>query len=371
MLAAIRCLDGAGYEVTATAGSRLAPGLWSRACAGRRIVTAAGASPDQFTAGLLALARAEPHDGLLAGTDIALYALSRERDRFAPYVELGLPEHAVVQAALNRSSFADHAARVGLAPPPERICEDPDEALRAARSFGFPLFVKAVETVTEHRGRLIRHPSVRAHDQPALQDAQRRLGTCIVQRPSEGAVISFGGVSTEDGLLASVVSRYWRTWPVRAGSACFSETLATPPRLAAQVESLVMAIGWRGLFELELIRGPDGTMQAIDFNPRPYGSMTLATAAGVPLAALWSAWLLGERPRPVTTRPGVRYRWEDADARQVLWQLRRRNVRGAVAACVPRRRVTHAFVRLSDPLPLAARVLESVQRRHPASPQQL
>jgi predicted ATP-grasp superfamily ATP-dependent carboligase len=362
MLAAIRCLDGAGYEVTATAGSRLAPGLWSRACSSRRIIPGAELSPDDFSTGLLELARSDPHDVLIPGTDLTLYVVSRDRDRFAPHVKLGLPDHAVVRNALNRASFSAHATQVGLAPPPERVCDDPEEALQAARAFGFPVFVKAVHTVVERAGQLLRHPSARAFDEASLRAAQRRTGTCLVQRPSEGTVISFGGVCTEDGLLASVLSRYWRTWPAQAGSACFSETVPSPPALVAQVEALVMAIGWRGLFEVELIRRPDGVVQAIDFNPRPYGSMTLATAAGVPLAALWSAWLLGESPRPATARPGVRYRWEDADGRQILWLLRNGKIRAGIAAGRPRRGVAHAFVRLRDPLPMGARLLDSLHR---------
>jgi len=364
VLAAIRCLHAAGYEVTATAGSRLAPGLWSRACSSRRIIPGAAVSAEDFSSRLLTLVRSDPHDVLLAGTDLTLYVISRDRDRFAPHVTLGLPDHAVVRDALNRASFSAHATRVGLAPPPERVCNGPEEAVRAAEEFGFPVFVKAVHTVVERDGRLVRHPSAPAFDEASLRAAQGRTGTCLVQRLSEGNVISFGGVCTQDGLLASVVSRYWRTWPVQAGSASFSETVPSPPALVEQVEALLMAIGWRGLFEVELIQRPDGAVQAIDFNPRPYGSMTLATAAGVPLAALWSAWLLGESPRPATARPGVRYRWEDADGRQILWQLRNGKIRAAIGAGLPRRGVVHAFGRVRDPLPLLARVLDSLDRSY-------
>ena len=56
MLAAIRCLNEAGYEVTATAGSRLAPGLWSRACSSRQIIPGAALSAEDFTNRLVELA---------------------------------------------------------------------------------------------------------------------------------------------------------------------------------------------------------------------------------------------------------------------------------------------------------------------------
>ncbi len=358
VLAAIRCLAASGYEVTATAAGRVSPGLWSRGCASRALIPPAISDPRGFVGGLVEIVRSRPHAVLIPGTDASLYAISKDRLRLEADVRLGLPEHSVVETCLNRAAFADRAAEVGLAPPAQRVCETFDDALEAARDFGWPLFVKAVRTVTERDGTLVRHPSDPARDEASLLAAQRRMGACIVQRPVTGSVLSFGGVATDGGLLASVVSRYVRTWPVSAGNACFSETIASPPGLTAAIEALTMALGWRGVFEIELIRQPGGALHAIDFNPRPYGSMTLGTAAGAPLSSLWSRWLLGERPRPVTARPGFRYRWEDGDIRHSLWQASHLAPRQSLAALVPGTRVTHAFGRADDPLPLAARALQ-------------
>jgi predicted ATP-grasp superfamily ATP-dependent carboligase len=128
--------------------------------------------------------------------------------------------------------------------------------------------------------------------------------------------------------------------------------------LHERVEALVAGIGWRGLFQLQLIEGTDGVPRAIDFNPRLFGSMSIATAAGAPLAALWCDWLLGREPAAVTGRAGVHYRMDDMDLRHALWLARERQLPAAARALLPRRGTTHAYFAARDPLPLVLRAVE-------------
>jgi predicted ATP-grasp superfamily ATP-dependent carboligase len=139
---------------------------------------------------------------------------------------------------------------------------------------------------------------------------------------------------------------------------CFSETIPRPPGLVERVEALTTELGWEGMFELELMEHPNGSFGAIDFNPRAYGSLALAVAAGVPLPALWCSWVLGERVEPMQARPGVRYRWEDADLRYLRWQLWARDLDRALRVMRPHRGVVHAYFRFSDPAPSLARMIE-------------
>jgi predicted ATP-grasp superfamily ATP-dependent carboligase len=182
----------------------------------------------------------------------------------------------------------------------------------------------------------------------------------------DGSVAAFLGVATDDGLLGMVLNRYLRTWPPVAGMASFSETATVPPWLAERVRSLVDRLGWRGIFQLQMIEDGDGHMWPIDFNPRLFGSLGIARAAGVPLSSLWCRWLLGERPAPVVNRPGATYRWEQGDARNIVWQLRNGDVRAALAALRPRPGTTHPYFQAGDPLVFVAQCgeLVAVRLRH-------
>jgi hypothetical protein len=127
----------------------------------------------------------------------------------------------------------------------------------------------------------------------------------LVQQLASGRTLSFGGVSAGGRLIAVAVSEYRRTWPPRAGNVSFSITIEPPPGLEHAVEVLLRELGWEGMFELELIEDDQGTMTPIDLNPRPYGSMALAIAAGANLPAVWCDWVLGREHRvaPVAPRP--------------------------------------------------------------------
>jgi predicted ATP-grasp superfamily ATP-dependent carboligase len=363
VLATLRCLSQAGYEVTAVACTRAAPGFWSRASSARRL----GPDPRDDLAGfvesLQQILRERRHDVVLPGTDAALLAISRHREGLARYARLGLPGKQIVEGALDRERLGEAASSAGLARPDERVCANLEEALEAAARFGYPLLAKPIQTVVERQGGADRRASVLARNERALASVVRSFGGCIVQRRLRGSVISFAGVATETGLLGFVVSRYARTWPPDAGNVCFSETVAAPPGLADRVEALVARLQWVGLFELELIEAADGRFAAIDFNPRAYGSMSLAVAAGVPLPALWCGWLFGERGRPrCTPRLGVRYRWGEADLSNAVWRLRGGAELTALGSLRPHKGVVHPYFQRADPVPAAARAVQLIHK---------
>jgi predicted ATP-grasp superfamily ATP-dependent carboligase len=365
MLAACRSLQRAGYDVGAASSTRLAPAQWSRACRWRERVVDPRRDASGFVAQLRVALTRRPYATLIAGSDSALLAISRERERLSDLTTLGLPAHAIVERALSRTQLARATAAVGLTAIDSIRCAGADEALAAARSLGFPVVLKSIDAALGDaktvsgapKGRLVHSEAELRHEAGDFHDG------LLVQPVVRGEPISFAGVVAGGRLRAVAVARYLRMWPVAGGSVTFAETIPVAPALERQVGALLAEIGWEGIFELELIgtRAREAAdFVPIDLNPRPYGSMALATAAGAPLAAVWCDWLLrgadGVGDRPVRARAGVRYRWEDGDLRHLAWQLRHRDLRAALQPLRPYRAVAHAHFRRGDPLPLGARV---------------
>ncbi len=140
------------------------------------------------------------------------------------------------------------------------------------------------------------HTSSLVGDDASLAALLPGYGTpCLIQRREDGAVC-FSGVAADGRLLAYGVSRYGRTWPPEGGAVSFAQTIPPPAGLARRVEDLLAALGWQGVFELELIQNRTG-FAAIDFNPRLFGSLELITRAGAPLAPLGAirSWVRGRR----------------------------------------------------------------------------
>jgi predicted ATP-grasp superfamily ATP-dependent carboligase len=357
VLAATRGLGRQGFRVTAVTGRRPAVAQWSRWCDRGGRVTDPHIDPERFVVDLERLLRATRHAITIPGGEAALLAISAQRDRLEPLTRLGLPPHDVVRSCLDKLSVNSVAADVGLAPPPSIPCTDLLAAEAAATHLGFPLMVKPARSEIPADSGSHHQPSMLVTSPSELPAAVGKAGPSFaIQRfEPDTRTISFAGVATRTGLLATAVSLYERTWPPQAGSAAASVSASPPPGLVAPVEALLSRLGWEGIFELELLRYPDGHFAAIDFNPRVYGSMTLAIDAGANLPAVWCRHLLGLPASRATARPGVRYRWEEGEARTIGWLLARRrysDLAHILRAAPPE---VYAHVRLSDPVPSLVR----------------
>lgn len=356
--AACESLSRAGYRVGAASSERPAPGRWSHFCDKRFDVPDPRLDSRGFAQALAEIGDRQRFAALMPGSDAALLAISSHRELFPATIELGLPPREVVDACVSKASLAQSAA-AGLAVPETLACADRDEALGAAAQLGYPVLLKHRRMMISEDGSIRQRGSVLAADEAALEERLPELGyPCLLQRWARGPLYSIGGVFAAGRFLGLAASRYVRTWPPDAGSVSFSETLKAPAPLLDRVGALVSAVRWEGIFELELIETASGEFAAIDFNPRLYGSLALAIDAGASLPAIWCDWLLRQRSARRTARPGVCYRWTDADVRHVPVLLRCRRLAAAAAVLRPRRKTAHPYLRRRDPAPAVARLTQ-------------
>jgi len=359
MVATCRGLVQGGYEVSAGATARPAAGHWSRCPSERPRLPDPVRDSFAFVDALAEIVRDNSQSILIPGGDASLLAVSANRAKLEPYVQTGLPPHEVVQRSVDKLALLEAAADAGL-PCPETIpCSGLEQARAVAREFGYPVLLKPKTTVFPLGASMQQIQSAAVADEEALE---RRFGNfgdpCLVQRSEQGPIVSCSGVIAGGELLGFATSRYRRTYPPDGGPVSFSETVNPPEGLRSKVESLMSGLGWQGVFEVELVQRGERSFSTIDLNPRVFGSLWLVINAGAPLPVIWCDWLLGRHASPtVTARAGMRYRWEDADARHLIWQLRRGRLRAAAAVIRPRRRVVHAYFWLRDPGPLLARLL--------------
>jgi predicted ATP-grasp superfamily ATP-dependent carboligase len=350
--------------VDSLATSRPAAAHWSRFSDGRLTATDPRTDPDRFTSELSEIVRGTRYRLLVTGSDASLLAISRHRERLEPFVELGLPPADVVERCVSKPALARAAVEVGLGSPETELCADEGEARAAAHRFGYPVVLKPQSTIVGRNGDVRQRPSSLVRDEASLVPLLPEYGIpCLIQRREAGPVLSFSGVAADGRLLAHGVSQYGRTWPPEGGAVSFAETIRPPDDLRQRVEDLLAALGWQGVFELEVIRREDSGFAAIDFNPRLFGSLELITRAGAPLTAAWCDWVLGRGRIEGEARPGYHYRWEDAELRNLWRRLRSGQIRSALTVLRPRRRMTRSFFRANDPAPLLARVLLLLDHR--------
>ena len=357
-------LGRAGYDVVVAASEHPAPAHWSRACTERLSVVDPREDPARFTEELERLAASRGIDMLLPGSDATLLALACHGDPSRSGIWSKVPPPNAIKRALDKVALIDCAEQIGHPGPPTVVCRDLGQAIAAADAFGYPVVLKPRRSVSEHDGTLLQRPGVLVRDTATLERLAAEVGTpFLVQRRETGSIVSLGGVIAGGRLLAGVASRYLRTWPGAAGSACYSETIPFTQELKETAADFVTRLGWEGIFELELLQRPEGELAPIDFNPRIYGSLALAGASGVPLATIWCDWIRGAVQPSLFAPPGFRYRWEDGDVRNAGGALLRGALGKAASIMRPRRRTVHAYLWASDPLPALARVQQASRHR--------
>jgi predicted ATP-grasp superfamily ATP-dependent carboligase len=364
-VAACEALARGGYRVGTASSLRPAPAEWSRFSHQRFPLPNPREEPLRFATAVGEIAATHSYDVALPCSEGSLWALANNR-RVMGEGPIGtrLPSGEVVARSTSKAELLKIAPQVGFAAPETVVCANHDEVEAAIARVGYPFVLKPRRTVFDRDG-AVRHLASAVVETPDELEAKLALvgWPCLVQRHEQGAIVSIGGVRADGELLGLACSRYARTWPPDAGSVCFSRTFEPSSALVEALEGLLAELAWEGIFELELAERDGGELAVLDFNPRIYGSLALAVRAGAPLPAIWCEWVLAGRKSRGWARPGVSYRWTDADLRYAVRRMREGRWREATAALWPRRRVAHPYFRLRDPLPALVRAIEIASGR--------
>lgn len=247
---------------------------------------------------------------------------------------------------VDKSRLAERARQVGIRVPEGHRFTDGEAAIAIGDTFDYPAIVKPALK----RGPVIQ-PSVVGGPRELSNAVRRASGPIVVQPFIDRPLRAVAGVVHGGRAVAWVHQRYLRTWPREAGVSCMAVTQEPDEDL----EELLV----------RLLEGYDGIFQAqfagdhlLDVNPRAYGSLPLAVAAGVNLPALHCAVAAGDRPSGVQrVQTGVRYRWVEGDVRHTLEALRDGDIdlRSAWRFLRPRRGTVHSVVSMEDPVPVLSR----------------
>jgi predicted ATP-grasp superfamily ATP-dependent carboligase len=272
------------------------------------------------------------------------------RDDFTG-VAVGTPPLDVVRRSTDKAEVAPLAEGAGLKLPPTAEVDRRDAAAAAAE-LGYPVMVKPIQSELAAQQMLVHADAHHAPDGASLAAALDSLprDRVLVQKYLEGRLAAVCGVAWNGELVCASHQMAMRIWPPRAGVSAFAKTVPRDEEIEHGVARLVRALQLSGIFQTQFMQTRDGSF-FIDLNPRMYGSLALAIAAGLDLPSIWLELLTGGTPRPGEYRLGVNYRWIEHDVRAVargMWHGPRHD---ALIGLLPRRRTTHPIFRLDDPRP--------------------
>ena len=331
-LAAVRALASAGYRPVVTTSGHRSLAASSRFCARTVEVPRAG-EPDYATALRSHLERG--YLTLLPASDAALIAL-----------------HAPAAGLVDKIVLAQEAERAGILTPPSSVVSTRAELLAAGSELDFPVVVKPS----------VKHTIAASHSARRVSsltelEAVEVDGPLLLQPYIDDPLRAVCGVMWQGKLVAAVHQRYKRTWPDDCGTASAAETTAPDVVLEERLAHLLR--GHEGIFQAQFA----GTY-LLDLNPRVYGSLPLAVAAGANLPALLCDLIRGRKPHMVRAREGVFYRWIEGDVRHAINAVRTKEVSalGGLRMLAPRRRTAHSTESLADPRPVFERLRHAARR---------
>lgn len=296
----------------ALAPERGAAGLWSRYATARAVSPDPAVDPGRFAAGLARLAQQHGPMVVYPGREEAIEALVLSGALVSPLVS-PWSSLSALQRLRDKRSLPDLAAQAGLATP-RILAEGPASDLDDA-SPPFPCVVKPALTAGVLDPRRVESAS----DLRSLLATLPPSAPLVVQEWVEGDLAALALIVTRDGRLAArFQQRALRIWPPLAGTSAVAVSVRPDDALVEAARRMLAGLGYGGLIQLQFILSPAGP-RLIDANPRFYGSLALALAAGLNLPAIWHATVLERGPRtPAPYRVGVSYHRLDADL-QAMW----------------------------------------------------
>ena len=363
-LAATRGLRAGGYEPYVGSARGDEPAAHSNAAAGVVRLPDPFAEPNAYVQRAADAAERLGIAAVLPAMESSLRALTTREHLFPAGVAVGTNPLEMLEQATDKARLEQLAEEAGLRAP--RTVElDASKLDAQLEDVRFPAVVKPLRSVEVQADGSLRMAQVtRVDDEHALREAVAAAPDerWAVQPYVEGVLGAIGGVSWQGRLVTAVHQVSPRIWPPGKGISTFAVTVPPDVPRQAGVARMLKALDWSGIYGVQFIVGNDGEAYVIDLNPRVYGSIGLAIAAGQNLPVIWTDLLLRRRPTIRPYRVGVGYRDDINDLRALAqWFLGGR--RGeAVRGMLPRRRTTHTLLALRDPRPFVVTLANRVRR---------
>lgn len=189
-----------------------------------------------------------------------IYPIAREKEKFPAHTRVFCDDIKVIDLLNNKKKFMALCESIGVRTPKTRIIADQEvyfAEVRAGRMI-YPHILKSVYCAGGMKTLTIRS---------AEQALEQPLETpFLLQEFIEGRIWSTYGIAHEGRLTCHAGYYPWYTYRENGGAVCFQAH--DNPALLAFIQRLVTATHFTGQLGFDVMEHPDGTLYAIECNPR-------------------------------------------------------------------------------------------------------
>lgn len=321
-LATVRSLGSRGLRVAAVGSSGGLPTFSSRWCQKAFIFPAEEGTEEYFPylEQLLDHIRAGV---LVISSDANLALIRRYRERLEQHIRIALAREPALGIAINKERTLEVAKQLGISVPKGVNVKTTSEVAEALREVGLPAVVKPAESWawnkqhgTRLESKLVSTPDEARH---VVEELESFGVTMLFQQLISGGRESVSLFYAYGQIYACYAQRHMR---IVGGQSALRESIAVPPDIGGQAESLVREIDLEGCAEVEFRRDDAGNPYLMEINPRLWASTELAVRSGVDFPYLLYQWASGEKIDMVKSYPvGGRLRYLKGDILNVATSL--------------------------------------------------
>jgi len=295
-LVTVRSLGRRGLQVAAAGTHPNTPALSSRWCQQGFVFP----SEDAMGAYLAILEDWLERTGarvLLASNDATIALLRLHRARLEPRVRLALADERPLAIAINKERTLAVARHLGLHVPRGVVVRGVGDVPAALKEIELPAVIKPCESWlwdgregARLNAQLVATP---AEARRAVEAVARFGEAALVQELLTGRREAVSFLYADGEVHARFAQWALRTNPPLGGESVLRQSIAIPPDIGRQAESLVREINLEGYSEVEYRRDGAGIPYLMEINPRLSASVEVAVRAGVDFPYLLYQWASG------------------------------------------------------------------------------
>jgi len=280
-LGVVRSLGSKGIKVSVLADSPMALASRSRYCSAR-YVTPPLSDPD-FLPALIELLRNVRFDLVMPIGYTSTAVMALHKDDILPFTRLEIPNYDIVRLAADKHYVHNLAVGMGVPVPRTEFPRSPTEAVLLSAALSWPVVIKFPH---EAPGQPVYYARTQAEFLDLYQalSARRNINDDplpLIQEFVPGFGAGFFALYQEGICKRIFMHKRIREIPPSGGMSCCAESFHDP-KLKYYGMRLLDQIGWHGAVMAEFRYDQrDGDFKLIEINPKLWGSLDLALAAGV------------------------------------------------------------------------------------------
>jgi predicted ATP-grasp superfamily ATP-dependent carboligase len=292
------------------------------------------------------------------------FLIAKHRERLSPHVSMVVPDYSQILIAHNKRDWEPLARRLTIPVP---ASYSPEELRRGGlRDLRYPVFIKPKQGGGAWGIQEVPSAPILSELLARESYVGKAWDRFFIQEKIAGHTHCVGMLFNKGRLRASVGYRQLRDYPAKGGQA----TLRVSVRHEAAEQAfqrLLEELQWHGPCQADfIVDAASDVPYLIDINPRLWGSLTQAIAAGVDFPHLIYQMARDGDVAPVTSfKTGVVTRWVGGELAALPDRLRHASSKRDVLIDFffpPAPTALFDDLSLSDPLPFLVWTLDAVSR---------